>query len=58
LADAVEGGTELDALAPDHVFARRYVETYGVEPPDDLRKAFNEVLTSVLSPHDDRTGVA
>ena len=58
LADAVEGSTELDALAPDHVFVRRYVETYGVEPPDDLARAFNEVLTSVLSPHDDRTGVA
>jgi DNA repair protein SbcD/Mre11 len=58
LADAVEGRIELDALAPAHVFARRYVETYGVKPPDDLTRAFNEVLTSVLSPHDDRTGVA
>jgi exonuclease SbcD len=58
LADAVEGGTELDALAPAHVFARRYVETYGVEPPDDLARAFNEVLTSLLSPDDGRPGVA
>jgi exonuclease SbcD len=58
LADAVEGGTELDALAPAHVFTRRYVETYGVEPSDDLQRAFNEVLTSIFSSHDDRTGVA
>jgi DNA repair protein SbcD/Mre11 len=58
LADAVEGSTELDALAPAHVFARRYVETYGVEPPDDLQQAFNEVLTSILTPDDGRTGVA
>jgi hypothetical protein len=58
LADAVEGSTELNALAPTHVFARRYIEAYGVEPPDDLKRAFNEVLTSILSPPDDRTGVA
>jgi hypothetical protein len=58
LADAVEGATELDALAPAHVFARRHVEVYGVEPPDDLTRAFNEVLTGVLSPDDQRTGGA
>jgi exonuclease SbcD len=58
LADAVEGGTELDAMAPAHVFARRHAEAYGVEPLDDLKQAFNEVLTSILSPDDDRTGVA
>jgi hypothetical protein len=39
------------------VFVRRYIEQYGVEPPDDLKRAFNEVLTSILSPDDDRTGV-
>jgi exonuclease SbcD len=58
LADAVEASIELDALAPAHVFARRYVEAYGVEPPDDLKRAFNEVLTSIFSPPDDRQGVA
>jgi DNA repair protein SbcD/Mre11 len=58
LADAVESGTELDTLAPVHVFARRHVEVYGVEPPDDLSRAFNEVLTDVLSSDDDRTGGA
>jgi DNA repair protein SbcD/Mre11 len=58
LADAVDGGTELDALTPAHVFARRYVELHGVEPPDDLKRAFDEVLTSVFSPDDDRTGAA
>jgi exonuclease SbcD len=56
LADAVDGGTELDTLAPAHVFARRYVELHGVEPPDDLKRAFDEVLTSIFSPDDDRTG--
>jgi hypothetical protein len=40
------------------VFARRYVETYGVEPPDDLARAFNEVLTTILAPDDRRPGVA
>jgi exonuclease SbcD len=58
LADAVEGGTALDALEPAHVFARRHAEQYGVAPPDDLRQAFNEVLTSILSPDDERTGGA
>jgi exonuclease SbcD len=57
LADAVDGGTALDALEPGHVFVRRYIEQYGVEPPDDLKRAFNEVLTSILSPDDDRPGV-
>ncbi len=57
LADAVEGGTALDELQPAHVFARRHAEEYGIQPPDDLKKAFNEVLTSILSPDDDRTGV-
>jgi exonuclease SbcD len=58
LADAVEGGTELDTLAPAHVFARRYVEVYGVEPPDDLKSAFTEVLTRIISPDDERIGAA
>jgi hypothetical protein len=41
-----------------HVFSRRHVETYGVEPPADLRKAFNDVLNSVVSPGRARGGVA
>jgi len=56
LADAVDGQTALDALEPAHVFARRYVEQYGTEPPDELQRAFNEVLASLLSPPDERTG--
>jgi len=56
LADAVEGNTELDELEPAHVFARRHVEIYGVAPPDDLKKAFDEVLTDILSPSDGQTG--
>ena len=54
MADAVEGGAALDELDPTHVFARRHTEEYGVDPPDDLKKAFNEVLIGVLSPNDDR----
>jgi DNA repair protein SbcD/Mre11 len=57
LADAVDGGITLDTLEPTHVFVRRYVEQYGIEPPDDLKRAFNEVLTGLLSPDDDRPGV-
>ena len=56
LADAVEGDTELDALEPAHVFARRHVEEYGVEPAAELTSAFEEVLTAILSPEDDQTG--
>jgi DNA repair protein SbcD/Mre11 len=58
LADTVDGGTELEALAPGHVFARRYIEEYGSEPPDDLKRAFNEVVTSIVPPYDNRGGVA
>jgi exonuclease SbcD len=58
LADAVKRGTALDELEPAAVFARRHIEQYGVEPPDDLKQAFNEVLTSIFSLDDDRTGVA
>jgi DNA repair protein SbcD/Mre11 len=58
LADAVKSGTALDELEPAHVFARRHIEQYGVEPPDDLKQAFNEVLTSILSPDAGRTGAA
>jgi len=58
LADAVEGDTALDELEPAHVFARRHAEEYRVEPPDDLRRAFDEVLIGVLSPNDDKTGIA
>jgi exonuclease SbcD len=57
LADAVEGGTELDTLAPAHVFARRHIEVYGVDPPDELKRAFDEVLMGILSSDDRRTGV-
>lgn len=57
LADAVEGDTALDELDPAHVFAHRHAEEYGVEPPDDLKRAFDEVLIGVLSLNDDRTGI-
>ena len=56
LADTVEGDTELDELEPAHVFARRHIEEYGVEPPADLKKAFDEVLTGLSSPDDDQVG--
>jgi DNA repair protein SbcD/Mre11 len=56
LTDAVEGNTALDELEPAHVFARRHAEEYGVEPPDDLKRAFNEVIIGVLSPNDVPTG--
>ncbi len=56
LADTVEGDTELDELEPAHVFARRHIEEYGVEPPADLNKAFDEVLTGLSSPDDDQVG--
>lgn len=58
LADVVEGDTELDALEPAHVFARRHVEEYGVEPAAELTRAFEEVLTGILSPEDDQTSIA
>jgi exonuclease SbcD len=58
LADAVKSGTALDELEPAHVFARRYIEQYGVEPPDDLKQAFSEVLTSIVSSGDDQRGIA
>lgn len=58
LADALEGDTALDELEPAHVFAHRHAEEYGVEPPGDLKRAFDEVLVDVLSPNDDKTGVA
>lgn len=58
LADALEGDTALDELEPAHVFAHRHAEEYGVEPPGDLKRAFDEVLVDVLSPNDDKTGIA
>jgi exonuclease SbcD len=58
LADALEGDTALDELEPARVFAHRHAEEYGVEPPGDLKRAFNEVLVDVLSPNDDTTGIA
>ena len=56
LADSVEGDTELDALEPAHVFARRHVEEYGVEPSAELTRAFAEVMTSISSSENDQTG--
>jgi DNA repair protein SbcD/Mre11 len=58
LADTVEGSTTLDTLDPAHVFARRHTEEYGVEPPDDLQRAFIDVFNSIVSPGTDRGGVA
>ena len=58
LADTVEGSTMLDTLDPALVFARRHVEEYGVEPPDYLQRAFNDVLNGIVSPGTDRGGVA
>lgn len=58
LADALEGDPALDELEPAHVFAHRHAEEYGVEPPEDLKRAFDEVLVDVLSPTDDKTGIA
>lgn len=40
----------LTDLEPSHVFARRHLNQYGLQPPDELTKAFNEILTMVLSP--------
>jgi exonuclease SbcD len=57
LADAVEGSTALDTLDPVCVFARRHAEEYRVEPPDELQRAFNEVLMGILSPATERGGV-
>lgn len=58
LADTVEGDTALNELEPAHVFARRHAEEYGVEPPGDLKRAFDEVLIAALSPNDKKTGIA
>jgi exonuclease SbcD len=57
LADAVESSATLDTLDPAHVFARRHAEEYRVEPPGELRRAFNEVLMSIVSPATERGGV-
>jgi len=57
LADAIEGGSTLDELEPAHVVASRHKALYGVAPPDDLKKAFDEVLTGIFSPNDDRTDI-
>jgi DNA repair protein SbcD/Mre11 len=58
LADSVEGSTTLDTLDPAHVFARRHAEAYGVEPPTDLKRAFNDVLNSIVSPGTDQGGTS
>jgi hypothetical protein len=54
----VKSGTALDELEPAQVFARRYIEQYGVEPPDDLKQAFNEMLMGILSPGGGQRGIA
>jgi exonuclease SbcD len=58
LADAGEESVMLNELEPVHVFARRHSEEYGTAPPDDLVKAFEEVLAGVLSPDDESGGAA
>lgn len=57
LADAMEGGTALDELEPAHVFAHRHAEVYGVEPAEDLKRAFDEIIVGILSPNDEQTGI-
>lgn len=42
----------LEELEPAYVFALRHREEYGTEPPEDLKRAFEEVVTAVLSPED------
>jgi exonuclease SbcD len=58
LAGPVEESVTLNELEPAHVFARRHFEEYGTAPPDDLTKAFDEVLAGVLSPNDEPGGAA
>jgi len=57
LADTVEGDTELDALEPAHVFARRHVEEYRIDPAVEIKSAFDEVLSGISSSDNDQTGV-
>jgi exonuclease SbcD len=45
LADAA--ASQLDALAPDQVFARRYQSLHDEEPPADLMAAFHELVDQV-----------
>jgi exonuclease SbcD len=56
LIDSGAATTALDDLKPEDVFARRHAQEYGIEPPDDLKKAFYEILAAVLSHNEDRTG--
>lgn len=42
----------LEELDPAYIFALRHREEYGTEPPEDLKRAFLEVVTAVLSPED------
>lgn len=53
LADATLNSVMLNEVDPVQVFARRHEEEYGGPPPDDLVKAFGEVLAGVLSPPDE-----
>lgn len=56
LTGSVGEAVTLTDLEPSHVFARRHFNEYGSQPPDDLTKAFNEVLTAVLSREDSLEG--
>jgi exonuclease SbcD len=47
-----EQDAALEELEPADVFALRHREEYGTEPPEDLKRAFHEVVTAVLSPED------
>lgn len=40
-------GAELSQLDPKRVFALRHVQEYGTEPPTELEKAFDELLSAV-----------
>jgi exonuclease SbcD len=53
LADSFAKTVMLNELEPADIFARRHSDEYGTEPPDGLKKAFEEVLAGVLSPSDE-----
>ena len=38
---------QLDELAPDEVFARRYAQSFEEEPPGELVAAFHELVDGV-----------
>jgi exonuclease SbcD len=53
LADSFAKTVILNELEPADIFARRYSDEYRTEPPDSLKKAFEDVLAGVLSPSDE-----